>query len=233
MLFGAFSFATIAGGFPTSSPPTQAQANQAINQAAGTGCALMVGFIMLWGVLILCGLAYASLRITGVGFCMSVPATRKAEGLKPLALAAFCLAIAGLLFPLMFVGADFAFAQTTIAGCAIIMGDVLSGLIGLAEFICFFLFLRGVALAMRKEALAQNLVMYMIAVPIFFAAAAGALFVLPLVAGALFYSSVTSSPNPNAVVGNAAGTVGAAVHRRPCLLRGFHRDRHRPLSSGT
>ena len=61
MLFGAFAFATIFGGFNQGGPPTEAQASQAVGNAAGAGFALMVGFILLWGRAdSLLGLGYAA-----------------------------------------------------------------------------------------------------------------------------------------------------------------------------
>ncbi|HVS39570.1 MAG TPA: hypothetical protein VMS17_28695 [Gemmataceae bacterium] len=207
LFMGALSFASIFGSFSPSTTP--AQANAAVNQAATTGCAVVIGYITLGIVLVIGLLAYAALRITGLGFCMGVPVTRKTQGLKPLALATFCLGIAGVLLPTMFFGADFAFAQTSVTGCAMLTGRVISGLVGLAEFICFFLFLRGVALALRKETLAQNLLIYMIAVPILVAAMFGSAILVPLIFGAFAVSTVTSSPSPSAAAGAAANTIGA------------------------
>ena len=210
-LFGAFSFFSIVNGVNTSAPVTEQQASQAVGQAVGTGCAIWIGLILLWGVTILCGLAYAALRITGLGFCMGVAPTRKTQGLKPLAIATFCLAIAGLVFPMVFAGADFALLQTNLGGCLVFTGYPLMGLVGLAEFICFFLFLRGAALALRKEGLAQNLLVYMIVVPVFSLAAVGSMFVLPAIGAALFVGSAASSSSPGAAVGNVAGGLSALI----------------------
>ena len=198
--------ATIFGGFSANSPPTQQQASQAVGQAVGTGFALMIGFIMLWGVLILCGLAFVALRITGLGFCMGVPSTRKSEGLKGLAIAAFCLAIAALVFPLTFLGVDLALVNTTIGGCAWIVGQLLSWTIGLGEFICFLLFLRGVAFSLRKSGLAQNLLIYMVVVGVFFLIVLSSYLIFPLIVSA-FVVHAASSANPNAAIANAGGAV--------------------------
>ncbi len=205
-LFGTLSMATIFGGFSANSPPTQQQASQAVGQAVGTGFALMIGFIMLWGVLILCGLAFVALRITGLGFCMGVPRTRKSEGLKGLAIAAFCLAIAALVFPLTFLGVDLALVNTTIGGCAWIVGQLLSWTIGLGEFICFLLFLRGVAFSLRKSGLAQNLLIYMVVVGVFFLIVLSSYLIFPLIVSA-FVVHAASSANPNAAIANAGGAV--------------------------
>jgi hypothetical protein len=202
-MLGASLFGSFFGLFNQGSP-TQAGTSQAVGNAAGAGCALFVGYILLVSLLVLLGLACVALRATGLGFCMGIVPTRKTQGLKGLAIATFCLAIAGLVFPLLFSGAAFAFAESAFGGCSAVSGYVLFGFVGLAEFICFCLFLRGVALAMRQDDLAQHLLIFMIIVPVFILLWIGGMFLIPILLGAMFFSAAASNGGP----GNAASAVG-------------------------
>jgi hypothetical protein len=219
ILVGAMSFASIFGStataFGPSTTPAQAQtqASQAAGQAAGTGCALLAGMILIWGLVVLLMLAYQALRITGLGFFMGIAKTRKTQYLKVLAIVVFCIALGSLVLPMLFTGLQYALLEARIGGCVIFSGWGLSGTLWLAEFICFFLFLRGVAAALKKEGLAQNVVIYMIATPIYYLT----LLALPVIAffgafAALFgaTASAAGSNSPGAAAGTFAGT-GAAL----------------------
>ena len=213
ILFGVASFGSIAGGIGTGGPPNQQAVNNAAGQAAGTGAALLVWGCLLWGLVILLMLAYVALRITGLGFFMGVAATRKTQYLKYLAIATFCLALAGIVLPLLFVGFQFALASARVGGCIGFSGQGLSAMIGLAEFVCFFLFLRGVAVALKKDGLAQNVLIYMISVPIYWALAVVSIIIFVVASGAALFGALSSSAgtnNPSAAAGNMAGA-GAAV----------------------
>jgi hypothetical protein len=213
ILFGVASFGSIAGGMGAGGPPNQQAVKNAAGQAAGTGAALLVGGCLLWGLVILLLLAYAVLRITGIGFFMGVAPTRKTQHLKYLAIATFCLALAGILLPVLFVSFQFALASARVGGCIGFSGQGLSAVIGLAEFICFFLFLRGVAVALKKDGLAQNVLIYMISVPIYWALAVVSVIIFVVATGAAMFGALSSSAgsnNPSVAAGNVAGA-GAAM----------------------
>ena len=103
-LFGAMSFASIASSFGTGGPPTQQNATNAAGQAAGTGAAMLVGGCVVGGLIALLALAQVVSRITGLGFCMGIASTRKTQALKGLAIAAFSLAIANVVLPMLSSG---------------------------------------------------------------------------------------------------------------------------------
>ena len=73
--------------------------SQMAGQAAGTMTAALVGGCLLYGLMALLGLAYVATTTTGMGFCMGIAPTRKAAGLKGLAIAAFSCAVAYLVIP--------------------------------------------------------------------------------------------------------------------------------------
>ena len=214
VLFGVASFGSMmSSAGPGSGPMSQQQANQMAGQAAGAGVAIMVGGCAVGGLVILLLLAQLATRLTGLGFCMGVAATPKTQALKGLAIAVFSLAIANLVLPLGSTGASFALARTALGGCVGFSGQGLTAVLTLAEYICFFLFLRGVAVVMKKDGLAQNILIYMIAAPIYFAMVVIMAIVLPLVGAAAFLGvgmSSAGSNQPSQAMGNAAGA-GAAM----------------------
>jgi hypothetical protein len=201
-------------------PPTQQGASQAAGQFAGTGAAMLVGGCLVGGLIVLLALAQLASRLTGLGFCMAVAPTRKTQTLKGLAIAVFCLAVANLILPTASSGLTFALGRNG-GGCIGFVGHGLWGGLSLAEIICFLLFLRGVAAVMKKDNLAQNIVCYMIALPIYWLT----LVVLPFLficggaatilgsgaaAGANAPNGPNSMPAASGAVGNMAGA-GAAV----------------------
>ena len=211
LLFGAVSMASIVSGFSPNTPPTQAQANAAMNQAAGTACAVGLGLVLIWGLVILVFLAFEALRITGYGFCMGIAPTRKTQMLKGLAIAVFCLGLANLLLPTASCGGTYLMLRAE-GGCLWFGGWGLGGLLVLAEFICFLLFLRGVALALRKDGLAQNLLVYTIVTPIY----SLLVFALPVIVAfgvfGAFFGAAAASTGPGAPnVASRAADAGAAL----------------------
>ncbi len=207
LLFGAVSMASIFGSFNANTGPTQAQASDAM----GTACAVGLFFVLIWGLFILVFLAFEALRITGYGFCMGIAPTRKMQMLKGLAIAVFCLGLANLLLPTASCGGSYLMLRTE-GGCLLFGGWGVGGLLVLAEFICFLLFLRGVAVALRKDGLAQNLLIYTIVAPLY----SLLVFALPVIAalgvfGAFFGAAAAASgPGaPNAV--NRAADAGVAL----------------------
>jgi hypothetical protein len=219
ILFGVMSFSTIASSFPTSGPPTQQNATQAAGQAAGTGAAMIVGGCLVGGLILLLLLAQLGSRLTGLGFCMGIAATRKTQMLKGLAIAVFSIAVANLILPTASLGVSIPLARNGV-GCIGFAGEGLFGALSLAEIICFLLFLRGVAAVMKKDNLAQNIVFYMIALPIygltlvvlpFIFFCGGGMAILGAGAAAGANAPPGSGPMaPSAAVGNMAGA-GAAV----------------------
>ena len=150
---------------------------------------MWLGLILIWGLFILVFLAFEALRITGYGFCMGIAPTRKTQMLKGLAIAVFCLGLANLLLPTASCGGTWLMFRAE--GWGLWFGGWgMGGLLVLAEFICFLLFLRGVAVALRKDALAQNLLIYTIVTPVY----SLLVFALPVIA--LWARSGRSSAPP-------------------------------------
>ncbi len=222
-VFVGASIGSMAGGMPTGGPMTNQQASQLGGQAAGTMTAALVGGCLLYGLMGLVALAYLATTMTGMGFCMGVAPTRKAAGLRGLAITAFSLSIAYLIIPLFTLGGG-ALMYRNGGGCVVIPGYGLWAIVFLAECICFMLFLRGVAVVMKKEGLAQNVLFSMIGnivyallapiVPVVLAFAFGA---------ALIGSFAASGPrNVSAAAGNAAGTGAAfAIGGGICMVLMF------------
>jgi len=221
-MFVGASFGSMAGGLPTGGPMTQQQASQLGGQAAGTLTAGLVGGCLLDGLLGLMALAYVATTTTGLGFCMGIAPTRKAAGLKGLAIAAFSCAIAYLLIPLFTIGGG-ALMYRSGGGCVAIPGYGLWGIVFLAECICFMLFLRGVAVVMKKEGLAQNVLFSMIGNIVFAVVAPIVPIVLAFALGAAMFSSIASGPrNVSGAAGNFAGTGAAfAIGGGLCMILMF------------
>lgn len=213
VLFGVASFGSMLSSMPTAgAPATQQQASQMAGQAAGTGVALMVGGCVVGGLVILLALGRLACALTGEGFCMAVAPTRKTQVLRGLAIAVFCMGIANLILPWVSAGVSFGLARYG-GGCVGLAGNGLFSVLALAEFICFCLFLRGVAAVMKKDGLAQNVLFYMIATIVFGALVGLMAFVLPFVGAAAIIgigASSAGSNNASATAGNMAGA-GAAV----------------------
>ena len=104
-----------------------------------------------------------------------------------------------------------------------IPGYGLWGLVFLAECICFMLFLRGVAVVMKKEALGQNVLFSMIGNIVYAVVAPIVPIVLAFAFGAAMFSSFAAGPrNVSGAVGNAAGTGTAfAVGGGFCMILMF------------
>jgi hypothetical protein len=209
ILFGALSFASMAGSFSPTTPPSQQQAEDVAGQAAGTGCAILVGVIVVWGLIALFALAWEAARITGYGFCMGVAPAKKTKLIKGLAIATFCIALANIFLPTASCGGTYLMART---GAILYVGSGgVIGLLYLAEFICFLLVLRGVAAVMKKEGLAQNLVIYTIAVPVYFFIIMGLLCLLPFIGVAALLGVAASSSGASSASGAAGNFAGAGA----------------------
>jgi hypothetical protein len=211
-LFLGASLANMVGTASSGGPPQQ-QAGALGGEAAGTFVAAGVGVCLMWVLLILLVLVYYGVRLTGEGFCMGVAPTMKTKVLKGLAIAAFCAGIANLLLPWVSAGGSFALARYG-GGCVGFGGWGLTGMLALAEFVCFGIFLRGVASVMKKDGLAMNVIIHMIGTIIWFVAMPVLAFIFILVSGAAMFTSIASSAgsnNPSAVAGNAAGTSAAIL----------------------
>ena len=222
LIVGA-SIGSMAGGVPTGGPMTQQQARELGGQAAGTMTAALVGGCLLYGLMGLMGLAYVATTTTGMGFCMGVAPTRKVAGLKGLAIAAFSCAIAYLIVPVVTFGGG-ALMYRNGGGCVIIPGYGLWGLVFLAECICFMLFLRGVAVVMKQEALAKNVLFSMMGNIVYAMLAPIVPVVLAFALGAAMFSSIAASGPRNAsgAAGNVAGTGAAfAIGGGICMVLMF------------
>lgn len=212
ILFVGASFGSMITGGLSGGQPTQQEASQMAGQAAGTMTGMMVGGCLMMGILGLLGLANLACRLTGLGFCMGIASTRKTQTLKVLAIVVFCIACAGLVTPVLSFGGG-ALAARNGGGCLMIAGDGLIGVLALAEFICFMLFLRGVAVVMKNEDLGRNLLFYMIGTIVYFVMLPVVWFVMAIAIGAAMFSSFAASNphNASATAGNVAGTGAAAL----------------------
>jgi hypothetical protein len=135
------------GGMATMDP------DMAMGSLMGAG----IGFIVLYILMGLGGLATTVLQTTGNGFCMAIP-TKEGTGRKPLAIATFCCICGVILLELVTCGAMFAFR-----GRGQLVG-FLPMLVSIGYFVCYMLFLRAVAVAMREPDLAKQCLIYMITV---------------------------------------------------------------------
>ena len=216
VLFGAASFgSTMSSLFSaTGASNQQEQVHEvggAVGNMAGTGAALIAGGCLVGGLMILLSLAATGCSMTGEGFCMGIASTKKTQALKVLAIVVFCLACANLLIPMASFGGGALLARDG-GGCLIFAGDLLWGLLWLAEIICFLLFLRGVAVVMKRDTLAQNVVFYMIGLGVYalFIPVAWVVMIFAFFGSMFSAISSVNANNPGAAAGNVAGT-GAAM----------------------
>ena len=215
-LFVGASLSTIVGG-AGAGPMNQQQAGQVAGQAAGTAAGGMVGGCMVIALVVLLCLAIVVTRLTGLGFCMGVVPTRKTQALKGLAIAAFSLSIANLVLPMLSNGFMAALGRN--GGVVGFAGQGLTFALSIAEIVCFFLFLRGTAVAMRKDALARNLVFYLVGI------GAYAFLLIPMAIVALFLGAgaavfgVASARTGQAAAANAANAAaGFAMLGVSCFI---------------
>lgn len=216
-----------------SSPPSSSTASA----AAGTFFGMAIGAVILFGLYWLLNLAEQGLRVAGEGFCMGVVPTRRATYLRGLAIATFCCGAAGVL---LFYGGycgGYGFNIAAFSGYGSgypgywgvgpsVLG--LSGMIFLAERYCFLFFLRGTAISMRQEALARQIVYWMIAAPCIVALFVVSAFILMCAGGMAVFSSATSTvgatsqSQANAAAANTAGmAMGWMVAMFTCWGVGF------------
>jgi hypothetical protein len=217
ILFVGASVSTMISSTPTTGPMNQHQAGQMAGQAAGTMAGAMIGGCVMIALVGLLFLAVVATRLTGLGFCMGVVPTRKTQSLKGLAIAAFSLGIANVILPLLSNGATAALGRNN--GVVAVAGQGFFFVLAIAEVICFFLFLRGVAVAMRKEGLARNLVMYLIGLAVFAFLIVPIGFVLLLLGVGAAAFGVASSHNGQAAAANAANAMaGFAILGISCFI---------------
>jgi hypothetical protein len=131
-----------------------------IFSTAASGGAVTGGFLGLTGgmlafagVLGLLMVTSTVLQYVGQGLCLAVP-DRRGAGLRGLAIAAFACGVAAFLLN---TGGYF------VGGRASVGTGGTGGLLGLASFICWILFLRLVAIEMRGPDVAGRLMSYLIA----------------------------------------------------------------------
>lgn len=209
-LFGAASLGSMFNsGLSTNGQMSNQQASQMAGQAAGTMTAVLVGGCLMAAILVLLVLAFIACRLTGLGYCMGIASTRKTQTLKTLAIAVFCMACASVVLPMFQYGAAVLFSRMGEAGgCISLMGNGLGVILALAEFVCFMLFLRGVAAVMKREDVAQHIIYNMIALIVYCVNLVIVPIVLGLVMGVALFSSIAASNphNTSATAGNVAGT---------------------------
>jgi hypothetical protein len=178
--------ASLLNSFASSGPPVMDEAGA---RRAATGMAgAAIGLIIFFGLLALLYFATTILQLVGQGICMMVPNNR-GNAMRGLAIAAFACACAALLLGI----------GTSAAGLRR-GGTSFNGLLGLASFVCWILFLRLVAIECRAPELGKRLIIYMISM---FAGTAlvVVLFVIAMCGGALALSQASSQQG-------AAGTLG-------------------------
>ncbi len=167
---------------------------------AGSAVGSMVGVMILVVLIGALYLVQLVLKITGQGFCMAVP-DKPGSGRRPLAIATFSCAIAGVVLSLGSCGLSgvaSGMGNNGGSGAAPALGGIINLVnyaVALACWVCFLLFLRSVAASMRDRALARQFVYYLIAVPAY-SLLMGIMFVIMIFAGAL------------AVVGAASAKTG-------------------------
>jgi hypothetical protein len=196
----------------------QQQAGQMAGHAAGTMAGAMVGGCVMLALVALLGLAIVATRLTGLGFCMGVVPTRKTQALKGLAIAAFSLGIANVILPMLSNGATAILARNG-GGFVGVAGQGLLFVLSIAEIVCFFLFLRGVAVAMRKDGLARNLVIYLVGIGVYAFLLIPIAFVFLLLGVGAAAFGFASSRGGQAAAANAANTAaGFAMLGISCFI---------------
>jgi hypothetical protein len=200
-LLGASLIASLAGSNP----------NAAQGRAVGGAIGMGVGLILLMIVLGILALGEVILRVTGYGLTMQVLPPRRHSALKGLSIAAFacaCGAIVVNVGGLMLNG----FSGLGGGPAAMVMGGGasglgwLSGLLRLASFVLFLLFLRSVCANLRDDGLARTVVMLLIAWCVFYGVAV--LTVIVLVVGVFATMFTVVSAGTPASAGTTLGVFG-------------------------
>jgi len=170
---------------------------------AGVGIIAIIMYAVV-GLLSLTGLV---LQITGHGFCMGVP-HKIGTPRRPFAIATFSCAVGVILLHMMSCGVQYVSPRL----------GMVSGLVPLALqlgwFICYFLFLRSVAISMRDPGLGQQCVFYMIAVPVLFVVGIIMYILMFVVMGVAMVGAATS----NTASGAGASMGGAFIFGIVCFL---------------
>jgi hypothetical protein len=175
---------------------------------AGSAVGSMFGVMILAIIIGVLYLVQLVLHITGQGICMAVP-DKPGSGRRPLAIATFSCAIAWVVLYLGSCGLSGLASGigNSGGGAATVLGGLLNLLnyfVALAWWICFLLFLRSVAVSMRENALALQIVYYMIAVPTY-SVLVGIMIGVMFFAGALAVAGAVSAKNGQ----GAATSMGA------------------------
>lgn len=160
-----------------------------------SGFLAAVGGFFILGVLVgMMGFASVILWFVGMGMCLQTPASRR-DSTKGLGIAAFACAC-GALF-LYLCGFGMQMARVQVGG----MAGLIVGPLGLATFVLWVLFLRGVASRLRDPTLAGSLMTYLITVII----ASGVSMVLSVVGFFIIGMSALAGARGNNPQGAMAG----------------------------
>jgi len=170
-----------------------------------------IGIVVLYGIYFVGQLVTTVLQGTGHGFCMTIP-PKEGSPRKAMAIATFSCFCAIIVFYLLSCGVNLG-----LRGRAAGIGAVLAFLpllIAIGYFICYGIFLRGVALDMREPGLAQQVLYFMIAVPVIMVLSIIMGVLMVVVMGAATFGAASSSTGQGA----AANMGGAVIFMAGCGL---------------
>ena len=203
---GVMALIGVSGVSAMNSSTSPNAANAASVSMASIGIVGMVVYALIG----LCYLANLVLQITGHGFCMAVP--NKVGNLrKGLAIATFGCACGIVLLYLMSCGLTF--VSPRLGGVA----GFLPPALGIGYFVCYFLFLRTIAVSLKERALAGQIVYFMIAVPVVMVLVIVMYVVMLVAMGAAFLGAASSNTAQGA--GEFLWSVGHSRHGlRPGVL---------------
>ncbi len=170
------------------------------NTFGGSMAGVGIGLMLLYGLCGLGYLAYIVLQGTGHGFCMAIP-PKPGSPRKAMAIATFGCFAGMIVLYLLSCGVSFGFGGR---GGNVVM--VLPMAIFLGYFICYGIFMRGVALDMREPGLAAQVLYFMIAVPCLVVLAFVMGIVMFVIMGVAIFGAASSSTGQG-----AAGSLGAAA----------------------
>jgi hypothetical protein len=164
----------------------------------GSAMGATVGVMILYGALGLGYFAAFALQTTGHGFCMAIP-DKPGTGRKPLAIATFSCMCAIIALVLLTCGAMFMFR-----GRGHFIG-LLPMAIFIGFFVCYFLFLRAVAVAMREPELARQIVIYMITIPVLIVVLPLLSCLMAMIGGFAMLGVAANSNSPQGTAGSVGG----------------------------
>jgi hypothetical protein len=164
----------------------------------GSAAGAAIGAMILYGALGLGYFAALVLQTTGHGFCMAIP-NKPGTGRKPLAIATFSCVCAIILLDLVTCGAMF-----MLRGRGQFVGVLPLG-VGIGWFVCYFLFLRAVAVAMREPGLAKEIVIYMITLPVLIVVLPLLSCLMAMIGGFAMLGVAANSNSPQGTAGSVGG----------------------------